>query len=614
MATGYQRQDTTGNIANNNVVDADDLNNEFDAIANAMNASSGHNHDGTIGGGASINRIGPSQDFRVEGDKAYPKYNNTMDFGTSAIQWKNAWFDGTVSTDQLEVDETSTFTGEATFNGGIVGNVTGDLTGNIRAADGTLVFNNGSDGTDATFTGSITGSVTGDIKNSDSSIILDVGSDSTIATYYGSIINSDGTTILTPGSDSVTAQFEGNADTADAWSTPRTITFGGDSDVTGSFTIDGSGDVSNVNLSVINTTLPEGSIDLGNDTSGSYVESITAGTGITRANATPTEDGAELTLSIGQDVATTADVEFNTIDANKHYGDVYLKIPAQGGGFTEHKIVNVGTNGSNASFTGNVSGNAGTATALETARNIGGVSFNGTSDINLPGVNTAGTQDTSGNAATASSAGKLTNARTISLSGDVTGSVSFDGSSNVSISSTVADNKIGTDELKVSGTGTSGQLLQSDGDGTFTWVSPSSSTNNYVSSASYNSSTRQLTLNRSGLTSLTVSGFPANITDNSQIGNGAGYITSASISAPTTVQVGAATAGLSADSVGCYAFLKGKTQSAEQGGPGGTVSGTSMYYSNADWNANTSGTNPGSGSWRRMGYVYFGPTLYLRIS
>ena len=63
MATGYQRQDTTGNIANNNVVDADDLNNEFDAIANAMNASSGHNHDGTIGGGASINRIGPSQDF-----------------------------------------------------------------------------------------------------------------------------------------------------------------------------------------------------------------------------------------------------------------------------------------------------------------------------------------------------------------------------------------------------------------------------------------------------------------------------------------------------------------------------------------------------------------------
>ena len=47
-------------------------------------------------------------------------------------------------------------------------------------------------------------------------------------------------------------------------------------------------------------------------------------------------------------------------------------------------------------------GNAATATALETARNIGGVSFDGTANINLPGVNTSGNQDTTGNAATSS--------------------------------------------------------------------------------------------------------------------------------------------------------------------------------------------------------------------
>ena len=41
-------------------------------------------------------------------------------------------------------------------------------------------------------------------------------------------------------------------------------------------------------------------------------------------------------------------------------------------------------------------GNAATATALETARNIGGVSFDGTGNIDLPGVNTAGNQNTSG--------------------------------------------------------------------------------------------------------------------------------------------------------------------------------------------------------------------------
>jgi hypothetical protein len=48
-----------------------------------------------------------------------------------------------------------------------------------------------------------------------------------------------------------------------------------------------------------------------------------------------------------------------------------------------------------------VGGNAATATALQTARNIGGVSFNGTANISLPGVDTTGNQNTSGNAATA---------------------------------------------------------------------------------------------------------------------------------------------------------------------------------------------------------------------
>lgn len=41
-----------------------------------------------------------------------------------------------------------------------------------------------------------------------------------------------------------------------------------------------------------------------------------------------------------------------------------------------------------------------------------------------------------GNASTATSAGKLTTARTISLTGDVTGSVSFDGSINVTLATT----------------------------------------------------------------------------------------------------------------------------------------------------------------------------------
>jgi hypothetical protein len=86
-------------------------------------------------------------------------------------------------------------------------------------------------------------------------------------------------------------------------------------------------------------------------------------------------------------------------------------------------------------ITAAVSGNASTATALETARTIGGVSFDGSANINLPGVNTSGTQDTSGNAATATA---LETSRTIAFTGDATASGSFDGSANYSQALTLA--------------------------------------------------------------------------------------------------------------------------------------------------------------------------------
>jgi hypothetical protein len=86
-------------------------------------------------------------------------------------------------------------------------------------------------------------------------------------------------------------------------------------------------------------------------------------------------------------------------------------------------------------ITADLTGNADTATALETARDIGGVSFDGTADIDLPGVNTAGNQDTTGNAATAT---KLDSSRTFAVTGDVTGTVSSDLSSGASIATSIA--------------------------------------------------------------------------------------------------------------------------------------------------------------------------------
>lgn len=63
-------------------------------------------------------------------------------------------------------------------------------------------------------------------------------------------------------------------------------------------------------------------------------------------------------------------------------------------------------------------GSSATALKLKTARTIGGVSFDGSANINLPGVNTAGNQNTTGSAAT------LTTARTIN-------GTSFNGSANI---------------------------------------------------------------------------------------------------------------------------------------------------------------------------------------
>ncbi|MED8153174.1 phage tail protein, partial [Escherichia coli] len=74
-------------------------------------------------------------------------------------------------------------------------------------------------------------------------------------------------------------------------------------------------------------------------------------------------------------------------------------------------------------LTGSLNGNASTATKLQTARSIGGVVFDGSANINLPGVNTTGNQNTTGNAATAT---KLQTARKIS-------GVPFDGSKDITL-------------------------------------------------------------------------------------------------------------------------------------------------------------------------------------
>ena len=131
MGTGYTRNDTTNNIADGNVINAADLDGEFDAIVTAL-STGGHTHDGTAAEGGPVTVVGPAQDVVVSANTVTPKTDNTLDLGTSSLEFKDLYLDGTAHIDTLDVDEnanidgnlaiggTLTVTGTTTFNGGTI--------------------------------------------------------------------------------------------------------------------------------------------------------------------------------------------------------------------------------------------------------------------------------------------------------------------------------------------------------------------------------------------------------------------------------------------------------------------------------------------------------------
>jgi hypothetical protein len=111
--------------------------------------------------------------------------------------------------------------------------------------------------------------------------------------------------VWTVGSESFTANtfngaLNGNASTASKWQSSRTVTFA-TGDVTGSFSIDGSANVNNVNLTV--TGVSANSIALGTDTTGNYVATASGSNGITVSGSG--SETAAITIS-GVNASTTA--------------------------------------------------------------------------------------------------------------------------------------------------------------------------------------------------------------------------------------------------------------------------------------------------------------------
>jgi hypothetical protein len=146
MAYSYTRQSS---ISDGDTITAALFNNEYNQLLNAFAYSSsdasatGHRHDGSSAQGGSIFRIGDLdflnkieadstnnrwgfyvqvsssavEQIRVQDGAIVPVTDNDIDLGTSSLEFKDAFFDGTVTTDALVADT-------ADINGGSVDGAT----------------------------------------------------------------------------------------------------------------------------------------------------------------------------------------------------------------------------------------------------------------------------------------------------------------------------------------------------------------------------------------------------------------------------------------------------------------------------------------------------------
>jgi len=257
----------------------------------------------------------------------------------------------------------------------------------------------------------------------------------------------------------ITSNITGNAATATRWATARTLSLTGA--VTGSTSIDGSG-----NVSISTTATADPTLTLNGDVSGSatFTNLTDATLTVTVANDSHTHAFNNLTgkTSGGGDYSTTGNLEsgrgsggvaltINDSQGNANVTFNHANGVAEQAGNVGRIVVNTdSTTGASMDFeidnnatagtvtlspvfsvtpggvtlsTGTYSGNGSGLTSL----NASNISSGTISDARLPATISS---NITGNAATAT---RWATARTITLSGAVTGSTSIDGTGNVSI-------------------------------------------------------------------------------------------------------------------------------------------------------------------------------------
>ena len=339
-SVGYTRQSS---FVDGDTINADLFNLEYNKLVNAFAYSStgttGHQHDGTAAEGGNIPQIG-DQDFnnkivvdssnnrwgvfvevssnsveqiRIQDGAIVPVTDNDIDLGTSSLQFKDAFFDGTVEADALTINGATLAETISDTVGAMVGsNTETGISVTYDDSDNTLDFVIGSGViTNAMLAGSIANS-----KLANSGITVTDGSTSTATALGGTITFAAGEG-LDVGESSGTVTFSAEDATA-----------------------------SNKGVASFNST------DF----------SVSSGAVTLQAERIQDIVGGMVTSNTESGITVAYEDSDGTLD------------------FT------VGT------LNQDTTGNAATATALETARTIHGVSFNGTANIDLTEV----VQDTVG--------------------------------------------------------------------------------------------------------------------------------------------------------------------------------------------------------------------------
>ena len=174
-----------------------------------------------------------------------------------------------------------------------------------------------------------------------------------------------------------------------------TSTLGGELDVSGTV------DINSTQSSTTNTTgalKVDGGVGIAENLnmggSADIDGSLTVGGSVTLGDSGT--DNVTFNADVNSNILPNSSGTFNLGSTGQKWGTVYADAIVGISNVTANITGNVTGNVSGSS--GSCTGNAATASLLQTARNIGGVSFNGGADITLPGVNSAGNQNTSGTA------------------------------------------------------------------------------------------------------------------------------------------------------------------------------------------------------------------------